>query len=311
MKAAGLKRFLCTFFGVGLGLILLVGLVNFVVDPYGCFGTNRAGVFLGSERDYKPVQIKRYPHDGVLLGNSLMGCIDPDDMRGKIRFFNASMAGARAEEIRCFAARYLDGEKLAVLGLDFGMMRMDGPMDFNDPLPHDLFYLLANRVFSLRVGEMSVTTLKRSWKGDEPGYKANGAGWNDTRKRLALDRSMAKPDYQAYPELIKRYFDKFQFDPRRAGEIRRLKQILDEKKIACVAFINPMHRMSWDLLKSSPSYPKYLEWKEEMRRIFPNLVEFGPEEFSAPEDYYKFDPGHYKPDTGAAIIETVLQKSGY
>ena len=90
------RRFVILALGLAGGLVATIGLFNYFVDPYGLFGQNRLGIHISAEREFKPSQVQRYPHDALVLGTSRMAMIPVDDLKG-FRFFNAGFGGGTAE----------------------------------------------------------------------------------------------------------------------------------------------------------------------------------------------------------------------
>ena len=123
------RRFV--FWGLGLAgaVVLASALLDYGIDPYGNFGNNRLGVFISAEREAKPVLLRRYPHDALLVGNSKMGLIPARQLEG-FRFFNASFAGATAEEEYYCVEHFATHQKLVVLEIDF--LQSDPPANKGD-----------------------------------------------------------------------------------------------------------------------------------------------------------------------------------
>ena len=94
--------------------------VPFDVDPFGFFGVNRTGYYFNSEREFKLQQVDIVPHDGLLLGNSKMAYVDPDDLPG-YEFFNAAFSGAKPLEMLQFLEVHSEGVDKVALALDIRM----------------------------------------------------------------------------------------------------------------------------------------------------------------------------------------------
>ena len=108
---------------LGLSVLLIlqsIAAVNIAVDPFGFFGLNQVGFFFNAEREFKPRQIHVYPHRALLLGNSKMAYVDPDDLPG-YGFFNAAFSAAKPEEMLAFLEKNIDGVELIALALDHRM----------------------------------------------------------------------------------------------------------------------------------------------------------------------------------------------
>jgi hypothetical protein len=113
--------------------------------------------------------------------------------------------------------------------------------------------------------------------------------------------------YDALPQTAN-YYNRLTVDPRRIAELRKIRQILDDRKIPFVVFSNPLNEKVWETLKQSKSYPAYQSWLREMHEIFPDFVDLNPGPFTAESCYWKFDFAHYKPDVGLAIVDLLLKE---
>ena len=105
MKISDEKRYIL-FSGLAAGVILtLVAVFNYVVDPYNLLGNNRSGAYFVLERQVKDA-ILTYKHEGILLGSSKTGYVNPDEL-SCYQFYNASMRGMVPEEMYFYLKKYL------------------------------------------------------------------------------------------------------------------------------------------------------------------------------------------------------------
>jgi hypothetical protein len=302
------RRYVFLFFLISTLLVSSVGLFNLLIDPYGNLGFNRLGVFIGVERDLKPYQIQHYPHDAVIIGNSLQGVMDPDKIVSSYRFYNAYLAGARSEELRTFIERYVHNQRLVLVALDFGAVIDHNTPYIENPIPDSFYDRFISRIFNLRTVEYSIRTLRLHAKGKTPTYKENGAGWGSLEDSYAEESRAKDYEYKSVLELAKRNYNRAQVDPKRMNEIRRIKQILEERKIPYIIFSNPIQEKLWEEFIKSNSYPQYLQWGREIREIFPDFIDFTSNgSFSATTNFWKLNAGHYRPEIGYAMLEIMLR----
>ena len=59
-------------------LILGIGLMNYIIDPYNKFGNNRLGVYISAEREFKATKMRTHAqnYDVILLGHSKAAMTD-------------------------------------------------------------------------------------------------------------------------------------------------------------------------------------------------------------------------------------------
>src|SRR5664279_429594 len=116
---SGAHRYVLLTLGLAGALAGGLGLLNYWVDPYNRFGNNRLGVYISAERESKAIELRRYPHNALLLGNSRIAMIPAAQLNG-FRFFNGAFGGATAEEIYYFVYHYATRQDMVVLGVDLG-----------------------------------------------------------------------------------------------------------------------------------------------------------------------------------------------
>jgi len=96
-----------------------IGLLNYCVDPYNRFGNNRLGVFISAERESKAVEVRRFPHNALLVGDSRMAMV-PVSRLQDFRFFNGAFGGATSEEVYYFLNHFAIQDELVVVGIALG-----------------------------------------------------------------------------------------------------------------------------------------------------------------------------------------------
>ena len=97
--------------GSTAAILGLVGLFNWLVDPYMVFGNNRlGGIYISGEREMKLYLVRNSPHQALLIGSSKMAHTDPDSIRG-YRFLNVSFSNAQPEEIISYLKNFAGKEK--------------------------------------------------------------------------------------------------------------------------------------------------------------------------------------------------------
>ncbi len=308
MKTLNNQRYLILS-GAGIGVLLLfVAAFNYVMDPYNLLGNNWTGVYFWNERQVKDA-ILTYKHEGILLGSSKTGYVNPDDL-ACYRFYNASMRGMVPEEMYYYLKKYLRHEKLTLIGFDFYM--------FNErefPLVRikswdDLRYEKTEYILGGEIVKLSWKALQK-WRKKEKmhGMKPNGQFAYPGSLQAAVAAESQKDEKQ-YRDIIKgllqHHYYKFSFSQARMADVRRIKNLMDERGIPYAVFINPLNRDVLAALQKEEAYPLFLNWRREMKNIFPEIYDYSLSRYSAREGFYREDPYHYTNATGIAFLNEII-----
>jgi hypothetical protein len=297
-------------------LIAVCGAINWLVDPFNRLGRNQLGVYSSSERDAKPQMIRRYPHDGIIIGTSRVANIDPLLIHG-YTLFDAAFSDAMPEEILNFLRVFAVGQKLVIIGLDFLMFNeRESPLNFSTfrdltPINAELAaptfktvkrardYLLSWNVFvsSLKT-ILANTTVRR-----EPPFLLPAGNRNFQSKNYSgpvIDYSETLNYWRTHT-----LFD-FRYSQERLEILRSIKALLQERKIPYIIFINPENERLMDLIRTVGLYPLNLRFRRDVRDIFPDLVDLSESKWKAVDYYRKKDPGHYFPEIGAEMVNEMI-----
>jgi len=303
------SRFLRWFGWISGGLIVFVALVNFFIDPHYRFGMNQIGVYISSEREFKATAVQKKPHDALVIGNSKPSIIDPKEVEG-YTFLNVGFAGAKPEEIYWFLERFAHDEKLVVLGLDYGMFNEGAAPMRSDPFERPLLADICNYLLNLTSFQYAMEALFRKAVGQEPTILPTGQ--SNPKPYLDFDAQLTEEHYEPALDLLKRdTFNDFDYSVGRLDYLRKIKRLLAERGIRLVVFINPEHEVVLDLIRSMPAGEQFDDWKEDLREIFPDLIDLtAVESLQEREHYYLHDPYHYKPKTGTMIMRDYILPQG-
>lgn len=288
------RRYVRLVLGLAGFLIAAIGLLNYEVDPYNRFGKNRLGVYISAEREFKSVEVQRYAHDAILLGNSRIGIVPVNQLQG-FRFFNGAFAHASPEELYYFVNRYVHRQKLVVLGVDMGesdpaelVGDLFAPKGWKDTL---------DNLLNVRTVEYSVRTIFEHWSGHPPDLYADGSS-DTTRWFRAYDWD--DPSYLAWElERMKKSARSFVGPPPgRMTYYQKIAALLRERGIVCIAVVPPMHAEVAPLFPEEPCQA----WRQELSTVFSNVVDLSRSPYGAGTNYFKRDPAHFKPEAGVRMI---------
>lgn len=291
-KAFG--RYLLVLGSVWLGILLIIGLFNLMVDPYGVFGMNRTGIYINADREAKAGAISRFDYDAVLMGTSKAAMIDTTQLEG-YTFFSATFGGATIEELYAFADRHVHDAKLAVLALDLGMFGENPPLRENafSPLrPGDYLTYL----FSTSVLEASFRTLRRHLQGQPPSFRSDGSYITD---RWAADKDTPNPvvlEREFTNETLS--YERFRLSPERLQILHELQSLLESRNARVLIVINPLHERSVRILRESPAWPRFLEWKAYLQSLSPHVTDLSDSVYSESANFFLTDPVHFRSEIG-------------
>lgn len=297
------RRFVQWSLGLAVGLAGGVAGFNLVVDPYNRYGLNRLGVYISAERECKATYVGRYPHEALLIGNSRMVGTAPARLRGP-RFFNASFAGASAEEVGHFLRHFAMRQRLVVLAIDLGMKDPEKPAgDLFAPRGLNSAF---DNLFNLKTTEYSIRTISEGLSPAPQPIGPDGevpvADWirNADRDDPAAARFVIESMRRAWEgyrapriEQMSRYVE--------------IRDMLRERGIPCVVVIPPIHEAVADRLREGPVADEIRAWKSQLSRIFPEVVDLSFSDYNRGTNFYRADPLHFKPDVGVRLMnEEVL-----
>lgn len=299
----------------------LAAAVNVGVDPFGYFGLNQTGLFFNDERSFKLNQVRHYPHDALILGDSRIAYVDPEPIRTP-RFFNAGFGGASLEEVVWFWEHYSGSARLVVVGM------LDGDVigapeiseefttrSWRDPLRYALsFELLKN----------SLDAVQRRQTSAPPEYRDNGArGIADkyirhlqsegTPSRLLMtpfvpgsippitpvqNLCAGRPDSPSPPDDV----------PEGMQRIGRMAALAEQRGAKLILFLQPRPR---DVLTDagrtySGPHPERVRYICQLGLDYYDLTE----SYSDPSYYWSTDRLHYFPHVGVALLAEILRASG-
>jgi len=287
---------------LGLTCVLAGGLVllNYLVDPYDRFGLNRLGVYISADREFKATEVRRYPHNALLVGNSRMGVVPADRLNG-FRFFNGAIAGASAEETYYFLYHFAHEQELVILGLDLGAC--DPPHTKGDLFAPPSCVAVLNNLFNLQTVEYSLRTISDHQAGLPNPMHPDGtfdmANW-------VKNADVENPKFRDYQlEQMKRGLDYFTGAPKeQMSFLARAAECLRQRGIVCVVVVNPLHEEVAKCFEAPQLRAAAQAWLANLKSIFPNVVDLSFSRYGAAEGFFRSDPAHFKPEIAVRMMNT-------
>lgn len=278
-------------------------LLNYIVDPYDRFGNNRLGIYISAEREMKATEVARQPHTALIVGNSRMACLAPSRLDG-FRFFNGAFSAANAEDVHWFLHHHAHTQKLVVLGIDLGAK---DPPNLNGDIfrPGD-WAAVAEHLVNLQTVEYSFKTLFSHWAGKPSHYLPDGSLRDPDFGNLSRPGNPALE--MAYMETLKNNTTGFVLTtPRSLSFYRKIAETLRERKIPCVVVVPPIHEEVMRHIEALHLQGESQAWLDELRAIFPNVVNLASSHYGAASNFHAIDPVHFKAEVGVRFMnEEVL-----
>jgi hypothetical protein len=308
--AKDFRRFLVVFaVTIFMGLAARYALV-FFVDPKARFNFDINNITLYRERAGKTWLVNRYPHNAVLIGTSKLAQVNPADVdTPELQFFNASFSGALPEEILGYVRAFVPRAKLVVLSFDIMMMNEEtwkflGETDWQQPSLKDT---LISHFQYLNDRDVLMEALQQVWEGIPRPGKLLPNGARDAPGDLARSTAMAAPDFERPLAVMQgAAFNVFAYSQHRVTAIEDIKTLLEQRHIPYVVLISPENRQMLEMIRTSPAAWALDRFRADIRRIFPNVLDYSDSWVSADENFYKFDPLHYLPSVGASMVREAL-----
>ena len=291
----------------GLCIAVSAG-INYLVDPYAIFGTNRIGLYAFDsydERRYKLQILNRPEFNAIIFGSSKAARIDPSRLTTH-RFLNAAFHAVRPEEIRDLIDVYVDKQKAAVLMMDLYMFS-DGFMPYiglnTDPdVAPDLKQRLS-KLFTLQATWASVSALGKWALGVKPVVLSNGQF--NTAERDHADAVMTEyVDAEWLGVLRENHFHNFKYSERRVQDIRTAMSMLEEKGVRSYLILNPLSPPVLALIDKLGLEGDLQRLRHDLKELSPRFLDLSDGPVSVRSNFYKADPYHYK----LGVVEPILNE---
>lgn len=295
--------FFCLFMAMVFGF-------NWWVDPWGYFGRYPFGVYGdGTFRHIKALRVSRDRPEAVVFGASTAVQIDPPQLSG-CHFYNAAFNGARPTEVLYFIRNFLPPEtRTVVIGLDFFTFNKSSERAYLDP---DFGRFTVAKTFSYTLSMQgtldSYKAIRYSRRTSRP-QMLNPSG---QREVASLLEGNAQLDYDHGEELRgfrTALFGDWQYNQQRLHTLREIRDELSRRGVAVAVYISPMADTLQAMIGEMGIYPDLEQFRHDVAELFPGAIDF-TRTLTAKEYYYKRDPLHFLPSTGAIIMGQVLSGSG-
>lgn len=303
------RRYIGAVLAGALAAAALIALANYALDPVGMFDNSPEGIYVFRERPFKANQIRRVPHETLVLGSSKTAVFDPASLP-ELKAFNAAFAAAYPEEIAAFLRDFGDGARLVLIGLDPYMFESKTEPRSFSRFPRPDAYEKARHLFSFDVLKDGALAAIYRAVGRPPLIAPNGRWNRDDRDVLqALPRDFAAEYARVLHKLDTDHYDAFRVSEVRLRALQEVKAILERRGTDYVVFINPLEACVLALLEARPDRAReFAKLRREIKRIFPAAIDFSASSYSDSANFYRFDPFHYTTAVATRLIRDVVQR---
>ena len=296
-------RYLWHWVGSLIATVIVVGAVNYLIDPYGIYD----GLSIGRLNSNKPIvknhvrlhkahALVRSPHRGLILGTSRAECgLDPEHegWRDKAASrYNAGLTDANMyEALRYFQHAHQNAPlKQVVLGLDFLMFNINhrvrpgfeegrlSVLPNGDPhllaavhdLPRTLISLDAIRASAYTLFHQANTSIYTDRGVQRLGWALKTHTGTLHSRVMTTERKFLKK-FENY-----RLFD---LDERSylLDAFQQLVETCRRDDIELHLFISPSHARLWELVHAMGLWPTFEQWKRELVQVLEKDIQAHPD----------------------------------
>lgn len=320
------RRFNASLLGIALFPVFTVGLINYIVDPYGIFKTpTRLGFNLlkpsqdDQTRLFKAVEITQVKPRRLLLGSSraILGLNPAHEVfRDDLVTYNLGLTGPNIKDIRQYFEHSLINQpdiEQVILSLDFFTFNSPNAKTENSDnsilgkrqIPLGEFVRLTLSLDTLKSSEKTLED-NRTSKLTEPYYFYGMR--RDTYNSQKKDRMNAFR-YQL-GNYLRTFYKDYQLAPESLQELEKIIALAKERNIDLKVFISPIHATQMETIDRAGLWEKFETWKREVSKITPvwDFATFNriTEEPIANNMKNFHDSAHYTKEVGDSVLDRVF-----
>jgi hypothetical protein len=158
---------------------------------------------------------------------------------------------------------------------------------------------------NLQTVEYSFKTMFSHWAGKPSHYRPDGSltELDFGNALLPHDPAIVKARIETYCGFMAGYVLS---PPRSLSYYRKIADTLRERKIPCVVVMPPMHEEVMRRIGTMHLDGECRAWLDEIRTIFPNVVDLTSSPYGAAASFYEIDPVHYKSEVGVRFMNEAV-----
>lgn len=334
------KHWINKFFILSIFFILIIGLFNYVVDPYGIyrvveikgFNQQKEGV-RGNVRYVKALEVSLRRPKTIIMGSSRVhDCINPNNaiFDNYKPIYNYGLDMARIKELKMYLEHAIinsDIETL-VLGLDYFMFnkyeRLNYTLD-TELIPRKITPLdiYIKPLFTSSSLSNSLRTIKfsRSYRNRKEflanGYRPGRHVFYGLKSYEKLHKSTNWIFLTSITKLTL-YYSKMLTDREAFNDFEDILKICKKNNIVCKFYISPAHAdLDGEGILAAGLYDNFEDWKREITNIsykysvplfdFSGYNKITTEKVETPMDNY-WDSSHFTEKVGDLILNKIFNR---
>lgn len=329
------RNYIRFFLIVILGILGMIAIANFVIDPYGFhFNFRKEGfnknkpAFSAFSRIIKLYNVKSIQPDALFLGNSRILYLVPEEAFSKYKpytYYNFAFSGATLNEMKDvldYSIRHFDIQSVCY-GIDFIAFlsrSMRYPNTFDTLLVNgqkSMCIEFAKMHTSYQSIEESVNCVMSN-RNDPEGrlvrwhYNQYGSRTNKWRE-LNYERMGDIWIDQEMKTVLKNYIEiynnrEFDLPAYKKDVYQQILERCQTNQIEYSAFINPLHKDQFIALLKSSAYPLYIEFLTFLAKNGGFWYFGGINEITSNKDYF-WDTQHPRKKMSEVITEVMFAKT--
>lgn len=321
------SRYNFLFLGAVCLPIIVVGFLNWAIDPYDLFDTpNYWGINHekpkkdSNDRIFKAADIIRIKPQIVIIGSSrIKQGIDPEHsvFKGKLQTYNLAINSPNFYEVRRYLEHALANQpdiQEIILGVDFFMFNdnLKNRSIFNEARIEKKHIIVSDAVkalFSLDTLATSFDTIKASQENPDVGDNYGEDGFMPKRN---FDNGKTVWRFNKSIALQYRHHSNHQFSQRYWSDYQKVVELCQQNNIELKVLIPPAHATQWESIYITERWDSFEQWKRELVKLTPvwdfsGYNSITTEAIAERMNNY-VDHSHYTPAVGDLILNRIYSR---
>ncbi len=323
------RRFVFNWIAVTSSPLLIAGIFNLFIDPYGVmkaptwFGINQSKPAQETNvRLFKAIDVTRVKPVTLLMGSSRADYgLDPDHpaLVNQQPAYNLALNGPNIYEVYRYLEHSFKNQQdldVVVLGIDLLMFNennsnkpdfLENRLGQKQPIFQDLIQI----TFSLDALNWSWKTLQSN--REDPTFISYYSNGQHHPRRIEEDPTMNEQRfyYNIRSSLQNPFmYGDFKFSDQSLAEFQKLVEYCQQHNITLVVFISPSHVTQWETARAAGLWKDFEEWKRELVKMTPIWDFSGYNSITTEtinEDTKNYiDSSHYRKEVGDLILNRVF-----
>lgn len=278
------QKFNLLFLGITIIPLVVVGAINYLIDPYDFFNTpNYLSINHSkpkkdfNDRLYKAADIIRIQPVTVILGSSrTKQALNPEHpaFKNSQPTYNLALNGPNLYEVRRYLEHTIANQnslKEVILGVDFFMFNnnLENQPSFLETRLEKKSFVIPDLINSL----LSIDTLFASQETFQASRKAkrrnNTYGDNGFMPNRNINDGKTKWRFNYSINLFYNLHSDYEFSQSYFTEFRKIVELCRENKIKLIVFISPSHATDLEAIRAIGEWETLENWKRAMTQLTP------------------------------------------